>query len=277
MLKEIDFLGGVNPVLNFTVHTKEYGKIPLTLQVDNMFGGGRSARHKTHFKDHMDDLTKFGIPQDPYEMDAPVAFLTPPITATTSHKLLQYENATCGEVEPILLIDDQKNIYLTVGSEHLDRHMERGYKLKCKLFAQRVIAPDAWLYEDVKDHWDDLILRYYAYPDGGPGAYVYPTKAERVLGQEGECGQNYPPEPYLERLKRQTGVEDPRNSAIFLGTIPWLTKLRDGGKGPFLFAPAYEIEIEDPVLKRTIRHHYEVEVVWHRIPPNISKVKPPLI
>jgi len=277
MLKEIDFYGGVDPVLNFTVHTKKYGEKPLVLEVKQLFHGGRSGRKAGHVKEHLEDLAKFGIPEDPYAFDPPIVFWAPTVMATTSHKLLQYDNATCGEVEPVLLIDELDNIYVTVGSDHDDRHLECGYKMKCKLWCPMVMSKDVWLYEDVRDHWDRLILRYYAYPAGAPGAYMYPTKAERVLGMEGECGQNYGPEDFLKRVEEQARIKDRRNSVIFLGTIPWLGDLREKMEYPFMFSPAYDMELEDPILKRTIRHHHEVEIVWHRVPPNISKVKPPLI
>jgi hypothetical protein len=72
----------------------------------------------------------------------------------------------------------------------------------------------------------------------------------------------------MEITREQTGLTTLKNSVIFGGTIQSLT-------GGFMWGPAWDLELFDPVLNRTIYHHYEVEVVWHRVPPYPTKERPP--
>jgi hypothetical protein len=87
---------------------------------------------------------------------------------------------------------------------------------------------------------------------------------------DSKWGINYGGRTLIDRAKAQTGLEDLRNSVLFGGTFPWLT-------GEFMWGPAWDLEMFDPVLNRTIKHHYEVEVVWHRVPPFPTEGRPPEI
>jgi len=263
-MEKIDFLDATNPVLHLNVHAKELGERRLVLEVKNLIHGVWSMKDPEKRVNHEKGLTNYKIPPVEDPLPGPVAVVGPTWAATVSNKILQYDNATTAEVEPVLLIDNLGGTYVTVGSDHHDRFLERVERWKSLLYAPQIMSRDAWLYEDVKDHWDKLILRAYGYPTGGPEKYIYP-KGKQVLYMQGECGQNYDAERMMKIIREQTGIKDLRNSVLFLGTIPSLN-------GEFMWSPAWDLELEDPILKRVLRHHYEVEVVWHRFPP-ISKVE----
>lgn len=76
---------------------------------------------------------------------------------------------TSGEVE-IVAIMDKDDVIISVGSDHNDRSLEIMWtatlgkiydSAKSKQMVPAVIANEAWKYEDIKDHWDELNLRSY--------------------------------------------------------------------------------------------------------------------
>jgi hypothetical protein len=99
------------------------------------------------------------------------------------------------------------------------------------------MAPVLWELEDVAGHWDQLILRSFAWIGGA-----------RVLYQEGTLDNML---SVAELVRR--GFEDgklPDGCAMFGGTF--------AAKGGIRPASRFEYELEDPVLKRCIRHAYDV-------------------
>ena len=94
-----------------------------------------------------------------------------------------------------------------------------------------------WELEDVIGHWDRMILRSFAWIDG-----------ERVLYQEGTLDGMLPVKELIARRLRRQGLPD--GCAMFGGTF--------AAKGGIRPASRFEFELEDPVLKRSIRHAYDV-------------------
>lgn len=143
---------------------------------------------------------------------------------------------TSGEVEFVLL-SRPDGLWVTVGSDHTDRKAEAiGVSLSKQLCAKPV-ARQAWRYEEVKPHWSRLVLRSWIPGNGG-----------RVLYQEGTVGHMRSPEDLLERY----GGLRP-GAAMFGGTF--------AAKGGIRPAPRFEMELEDPVLGRTLRHAYDITVL----------------
>jgi hypothetical protein len=99
------------------------------------------------------------------------------------------------------------------------------------------IAPVLWELEDVAGHWDQMILRSFAWIGG-----------KRVLYQEGTLDGMLPVEELIARGFEGKGLPD--GCAMFGGTF--------AAKGGIRPASRFEFELEDPVLKRTIRHGYDV-------------------
>jgi hypothetical protein len=99
------------------------------------------------------------------------------------------------------------------------------------------IASTLWELEEVIGHWDQLILRSYAW-----------IKGQRELYQEGTLAAMLPVSELIAR-----GFADgklPDGCAMFGGTF--------AAKGGIRPANRFEYELEDPVLKRSIRHAYDV-------------------
>jgi hypothetical protein len=99
------------------------------------------------------------------------------------------------------------------------------------------VAPQLWDYAELADHWDQIVMRAHATIDGA-----------RVLYQEGRLDGVLPVAELI--AKGFGGTEMPDGVAMFGGTM--------AAKGGVRPATRFEIEIEDPVLKRSIRHGYDV-------------------
>ena len=138
---------------------------------------------------------------------------------------------TSGEVEFVLLAKPD-GLWLTVGSDHTDRNAETiGVSLSKQLCA-KVIARDAWRYDDVKDHWERLVLRSWA--DG-------------ELYQEGPVTAMRSPEDLLSRHPLKPGW------VMFGGTL--------AAKGGIRPAKVFRMELEDPVRSRKLSHEYRITVL----------------
>jgi hypothetical protein len=106
-----------------------------------------------------------------------------------------------------------------------------------KQMCDKPIAPVLWELEDVAAHWDQMILRSHAWIDG-----------VRLLYQEGTLDRMLPVKELIQRGFGDGGLPD--GWAMFGGTFAAI-----GGIRP---ASRFEFELEDPVLKRSLRHGYEV-------------------
>lgn len=169
-----------------------------------------------------------------------------PTIFESSHEQLTQEDEilfvgenTCGEVEPVILLD-RGTYYVGVGSDHTDRKLESISVLKSKQVCAKPISKTLWNYEEVKDHWDQLILESTQKIGG-----------ETVIYQEGMVSDILPVEKIIEELKERV---DPFNTiVIFCGTVP----LKDG----FKYGDQFIGRMIDPILNRTIEVDYRVRQI----------------
>jgi len=138
---------------------------------------------------------------------------------------------TSGEVEFVLM--QGKELRVAVGSDHTDRKAETiGVSLSKQLCAKPV-SRESWRYDEVKPHWEKLVLRAWA--DG-------------ELYQEGPVTAMRSPEDLLQRYG---GLKS--GWAMFCGTLAAKGGIRPAGR--------FAMELEDPVLKRKLKHEYRIHVL----------------
>ena len=142
-----------------------------------------------------------------------------------------------GEVEFfILALAD--GLWIGLGSDHTDRKVEAYNVTVSKQACAKPIAQNLWFYDDVIEHWDQLVLRSFAHESGG-----------RTLYQEGPVTTMLPPEELIGRYLPKTGDLE-ANTLMFCGTLAV-----QGGVRPMA---GFEIELEDPTLGRKISHRYAI-------------------
>jgi hypothetical protein len=218
--------------LTFTIDDKG-APTPLTLPIDQAVIAGWTGRDPVARDKHIAELEAIGIARP----------ATTPIYYRVSARRLTLEDSievcgrdSSGEVE-FVLIGWQGRIFVGCGSDHTDRKVESYSVTVSKQMCDKSIAPELWELEDVIGHWDQMILRAFAWIDG-----------KRVLYQEGTLDAMLSVKELLAR-----GFKDgklPDGCAMYGGTF--------AAKGGIRPADRFEYELEDPVLKRVIRHGYDV-------------------
>ena len=189
---------------------------------------GWTGRDEQALRKHIRELEEIGV-------KAPKST---PIFYRVAAGLFTYEEQiqvsgpdTSGEVEFVLL-KDEKELRVAVGSDHTDRKAETIGVTLSKQLCAKPVSRESWPYDEVKPHWERLVLRSWA--DG-------------ELYQEGSVAAMRPPEDLLARHPLQGGW------AMFCGTL--------AAKGGIRPAARFRMELEDPVLKRKLAHEYAIKVL----------------
>jgi hypothetical protein len=159
---------------------------------------------------------------------------------TTDDEITVIGEKTSGEIEYVLLCSGDE-IWVTVGSDHSDRDIETKSIPAAKQMYAKCLAPECWPYLDVNEHWDRLILRCWVTKD-----------TERSLYQEAPLSEILHPQEMLGKMPHGE-LNKKEGMVLFSGTI--------ATKGGLVFGDSYELEMEDPVLERTIKHHYRVKIL----------------
>jgi hypothetical protein len=198
---------------------------------------GWVGRNKVALQAHIDELAELGVP---------VPTRTPIYMNLALHLLTQAEivevisEETSGEVEYVAFTAPG-GTYIGVGSDHTDRGFERHGIPASKQMYAKVVAPEVWPYQEIKDHWDQIILRSWTTRGG-----------ERLLYQEDYLAAILDLETLLADLPKDDGL--PADGLVlFSGTV--------ASKHGLIYGDSFQFEMDDPVLGRKISHKYEVRVL----------------
>jgi hypothetical protein len=211
------------------------GEDRIAVAVDTLVIGGWAGRDAAAIEHHIEELAAIGVPRP---SSVPVYYRVAADLLTQADTLSVLGPDSSGEVEPVIMsLDD--GLWVGVGSDHTDRKAETIGIALSKQLCGKPIGTDLWRYDEVEAHWDSLILRAYATIDG-----------ERVLYQEGTLAALRTPRDLIARR----GAGDlPAGTAMFGGTL--------GAIGGIRPATRFEMELEDPVLGRILRHGYSLDVL----------------
>ena len=221
--------------LTFNVEDKG-GSTPLTLAINKAVMAGWTGRDPVARDKHIAELEAIGIARP---ASTPIYYRVSARRITTSDSIEVSGGDSSGEVE-FVLIGWQGRIFVGCGSDHTDRKVEAYSVTVSKQMCDKPVASVLWELEDVIAHWDKMILRSWAVINGA-----------RVLYQEGTLDAMLPVKDLIDRGFGGKGLPD--GCAMFGGTFAAI-----GGIRP---ADRFEYELEDPVLKRSIRHAYDVTVL----------------
>jgi hypothetical protein len=206
---------------------------PLTLAINQAVIAGWTGRDPVARDKHIAELEAIGIARP---ATTPIYYRVSARRITTADSIEVSGNDSSGEVE-FVLIGWQGRIFVGLGSDHTDRKVEAYSVTVSKQMCDKVMAPVLWELEEVAGHWDQMILRSYAWIDGA-----------RVLYQEGKLDSMLSVADLIQGGFGGKGLPD--GCAMFGGTF--------AAKGGIRPASRFEYELEDPVLKRNIRHAYDV-------------------
>jgi hypothetical protein len=221
-------------VVDITFKLDAKGKqTPLTLPIRQAVIAGWTGRDPVARDKHIAELEAIGIARP---ASTPIYYRVSARRLTTADSIEVSGAESSGEVE-FVLFGAQGRIFVGLGSDHTDRKVEAYSVTVSKQMCDKVVAPVLWDLADVAGHWDQMILRSHAWIDGA-----------RVLYQEGTLDSMLSVEDLIQRGFGGAGLPD--GCAMFGGTF--------AAKGGIRPASRFECELEDPVLKRSIRHAYDV-------------------
>ena len=219
-------------MLSFDLHASQ-GRQRITFEPAALIVAGWTGRDETALRHHIEELAAIGVPRP---SSVPVFYRNSIHNLTQAPVLEVLGPNTSGEVEPVIVaLEDQ--LCLTVGSDHTDRKAETQGIALSKQLCGKQLGRDLWKLDDVVAHWDQLKLRSFATIDG-----------ERHTYQNGPLSGMRPPADLIARY----GSLAP-NAVMYCGTVAAI-----GGIRP---ASRFEMELEDPVLGRTLKHAYDINVL----------------
>lgn len=219
-------------MLSFQLDDGQSGGAARALEIGNLIIAGWTGRDPAAVEHHIRELEALGVKRP---ATVPIFYRVSAARLTTDTALQMLGEHTSGEVE-FVLVKALGRLWVGTGSDHTDREAESVGVSLSKQICDKPIAPALWAFDDVIPHWDRLILRSYATTDG-----------RRALYQEGAVSALLHPEDLLSRLGKGQIAD---GTAIFGGTLPAI-----GGVRP---ADRFDFELEDPVRRKTIAHHYDI-------------------
>jgi hypothetical protein len=211
-----------------------------TLALDRLYNFGSATRNAADAVAHQEEVAKAGI-GIAFDIPAPRVYPISPHNLTTADEVMIHNDKTSGEVE-LVLLQDGPELLVGVGSDHTDRLLERTSIVWSKQAYPNVLAKRFWPVADVRDHWDDMVLRSWV--DG----HAYQDCATAIFME---------PEEMLARLRERV-PNLPRCYMLFSGTYVSVDKSLGYGS-------RWAFEMEDPKLGRKIRHEYRLTNILEEI------------
>jgi hypothetical protein len=217
-------------MLSFTRHfsnkTDQVTVTPVMLIV-----AGWTGRDEAALRHHIEELAAIGVPRP---SSVPVFYRNSLNNIMQTGRLEVLGPDTSGEVEPVL-VALADGLWIGLGSDHTDRKAETMGIALSKQLCGKVMGSSLWRFDEISAHWDRIMIRSHAVIGGA-----------RTLYQEGPLAAMRHPDDLIARWGKPLGP----NTVMFCGTL--------GAKGGIRPAARFEMELEDPVLKRRMTHAYDV-------------------
>jgi hypothetical protein len=194
---------------------------------------GWTGRNVAALEAHIKELEAIGVKRP---KTVPIFYRCARSLLTADASIEVMADKSSGEVEFVLYQYDD-GLWLGLGSDHTDRKAETIGVTLSKQMCAKPVGATLWRYDEVKPHWDKLVLRSFV-PGGG----------QRRLYQEGPVTNMRSPE---ELIKLYTGGDKlAPGTAMFCGTF--------AVHGEISYSGTFDMELEDPVLGRKITHSYKI-------------------
>ena len=218
-------------MLTFTRQFKDGRTDRLSMTPQALIVAGWTGRDDAALNHHIEELAAIGVPRP---SSVPVFYRNAATNVVQTAVLEVLGPDTSGEVEPVIVALND-GLWIGLGSDHTDRKAETMGIALSKQLCGKVIGSALWRFDDVKAHWDEIMIRAHAVIGGA-----------RTLYQEGPLAAMRHPDDLIARYGKPLGV----NTIMFCGTL--------GAQGGIRPASRFEMELTDPVLKRRISHAYDV-------------------
>lgn len=211
---------------------------PTEFSIEQLAIAGWAGRDQAHVQEHIDELAALGVAPP---STTPLYYRVDPQQLTQAETQQVLGNASSGEAEVLLLVDSQRQLFVSLASDHTDRELESHSVAFSKQVCIKPLAREAWPYDEVAGHWDQLRLRSEIEEQGA-----------RVEYQNGTLAELLDIPTLLERLpdalRDDQGILP--NTALLCGTVPAIGGIR--------VSPLFAGSLQDPVLNRSIQLNYQL-------------------
>jgi hypothetical protein len=221
----------------------ESGSLLISYEASDLVMAGWTGRDPEAVQHHIDELLALGVAPP---SRTPIFYrVDPALLAGSVGEITVVGDSSSGEVE-VVLLQMADGLWVGLGSDHTDRAFEAHSVQLSKQLCRKPMAETLWSYDEVIDHWDDLVLRAHI-SEGG----------ERVLYQEGRLGQVRRPEEligaYLD--ERDLAADDglPVGTTIFCGALPAIGGIRPSDR--------FEMTLEDSARGARIEHKVDIRTL----------------
>ncbi|HEY0296937.1 MAG TPA: DUF2848 domain-containing protein [Bordetella sp.] len=218
--------------LNF----KLAGAGDIAFSIDRLVVAGWAGRNAAAVQHHIDELAALGVKPPRH---VPCYYPVAAALLTTGAEIEVPRADSSGEVEVVLLSSPQ-GLLVGIGSDHTDRKAEAYDVTVSKQMCAKPVGAGLWRFDEVAGHWDELISRSWRTRNG-----------VRELYQEGPMTSLRDPRELMRAYAQADTL--PEGTAMYCGTQPVLGELGYG--------EAFELELHDPRLNRSLRHAYTVRAL----------------
>jgi hypothetical protein len=203
----------------------------VTIEPATLIVAGWTGRDEAALRHHIEELAAIGVPRP---SSVPVFYRNAVSNVVQTSRLEVLGPDTSGEVEPVILALAD-GLWVGLGSDHTDRKAETMGIALSKQLCGKVIGTNLWRFDEIAAHWDAIVIRAFATIGGA-----------RSLYQEGPLAAMRRPEDLIARY----GTALAPDTIMFCGTL--------GAQGGIRPAARFEMELDDPVLKRRMTHAYDI-------------------
>ena len=206
----------------------------ITFDVQQLVIAGWAGRDAAGVEHHIQELEAIGVKRP---ATIPCYYPLAPMLLTTATSLVVPRADSSGEVECVLLSGADGTMYVGVGSDHTDRVAEAYDVTVSKQMCAKPVSATLWRFDEVADHWDQLVMRCWRTQAG-----------VRTLYQQGLTASLRDPRQLIERYTGNKTL--PAGTAMFCGTQSVMGQLGHG--------EIFEMELHDPVRDRSLTLTYNV-------------------
>jgi hypothetical protein len=209
----------------------------LVVDIDSFIVAGWAGRDLAATEHHIEELAALGVPRP---SAVPLYYRVAENQLSQAPRIQVVGPHSSGEVETLVFMADGE-MYVSLTSDHTDRKLESHSIALSKQLCAKPVATTAWRFADVVGHWDELVIRSYIRENGN-----------QVLYQEGSLNTLRTPSDLIAGY-HAGGTTLPQGTAMSCGTV--------GAIGGIRQASSFTMELFDPRTKRSLRHHYDIDVL----------------
>ncbi|WP_422244895.1 DUF2848 domain-containing protein [Zwartia sp.] len=222
--------------LKFDLLALNGSKQSISTDIHQMVIAGWAGRDHAAIEHHIEELAAIGVPRP---SSVPLFYRVASQTLSQASTIEVVGQESSGEVE-VFVFTHQGELLVSLTSDHTDRGLETVSVALSKQVCTKPVGSEAWRFQDVAAHWDQLMIESYITEDG-----------KRVQYQSGPLSALLHPMDLIARYVKSEKL--PAGVAMSCGTV--------GTQGAIRPAARFEMSLIDPVLNRSLTHRYDIETL----------------